>query len=75
MDRHDEVHMCFFGYAERPNNILEPIHHFFHIAELLHSAYEQWVMSTSRIAVSDTEQVSQTQETKKKSKISITDNK
>jgi len=52
MDRHDEVHRCFHGYAKGPNDILESIHQFvhssgifstqfFHLAELLHSAYEQ----------------------------------
>ena len=79
MDRHNEVHRCFRGYAKRANNILEPIHqfvhgsgdfstHFFHLAELLLSAYEQWVMSTSPTEMSDTEQFPQTQETKKKVK-------
>jgi hypothetical protein len=71
MDRHDEVYRCFHGYAKRPNNILESIHQFvhssgvfstqfFHSAELLHSAYEQWVMSTSPAEMSDTEQVPHT---------------
>jgi hypothetical protein len=79
MDKHDEVHRSFRGYTKRPNNILEQIHQFvynsgvfstqfFHLAELLHSAYEQCVMSTSPTEMSDTEQVSHIYETKKKIK-------
>jgi hypothetical protein len=78
-DRHDEVHRCFCGYANWANNILESVNQivhnsvvfltqFFYLAELLHSACEQWVKSTSPTEMSDTEQVPQTYEIKKKVK-------